>query len=182
MPVAPAVAAQGGAATNLQLRMAQAPANGNGAAPQLTDNTVMFSKTPAVPVAKINGNGNGHAEGTFPKLDWTPEQSVKITCATPGVAGALIVAADGLMVATQLPAQFKSESLSAFVPQIFRRASESAAELQLPALNSVRLSFGEQQCEIFKTGKLYYVIVGKPGEELPVGFLRKVAAELTKRN
>ncbi len=46
----------------------------------------------------------------------------------------------------------------------------------------VRLGLGEQQCEIFKTGKLYYVIIGKPGEELPTPFLRKIAAELTKRN
>jgi predicted regulator of Ras-like GTPase activity (Roadblock/LC7/MglB family) len=86
------------------------------------------------------------------------------------------------MIATQLPAQFKSEMLSAFVPQIFGRASQSAAELQLPALNSVRLSFGDQQCEIFKTGKLYYVIIGKPSEELPSTVLRKIAAELTNRN
>jgi predicted regulator of Ras-like GTPase activity (Roadblock/LC7/MglB family) len=94
----------------------------------------------------------------------------------------MIAAEDGLMVATQLPPLFKSETLSAFVPQIFQRAAQSAAELALPALNSVRLSFGEQHCEIFKTGKLYYVIIGKAGEELPTQFLRKVAAELTKRN
>jgi predicted regulator of Ras-like GTPase activity (Roadblock/LC7/MglB family) len=192
-PVGPAVAAQGGAATNLQLRMAQPAVNGNGnGAPapsrlaEPTENAVLFAKQPigAGAVAAANGNGNGHAApaNAFPKIDWTPEQAVKLTCATPGVAGVIIVATDGLMVATQLPAQFKSETLSAFVPQIFGRASQSAVELQLPVLNGVRLSFGEQQCEIFKTGKLYYVIIGKPNEELPTPFLRKVAAELTKRN
>lgn len=189
MPVAPAVAAQGGAATNLQVRMAQPATNGNGNGthsaprmPELTDNTVLFGKKPA---ATTSTNGNGHAEtapAPLPKIDWTPDQAVKITCASPQVAGAMIAAEDGLMVASQLPPQFKSESLSAFVPQIFGRAKQSATELGLPTLSSVRLSLGEQQCEIFKTGKLYYVIVGKPGEELPTPFLRKVAAELTKRN
>ena len=192
LPVAPAVAAQGSGATNLQLRMAQPATNGNGApAPaRLTDpaeSPVLFAKQPLGSGAVVAAtNGNGHAAqapaSTFPKIDWTPEQAIKLTCATPGVAGALVVAVDGLMVATQLPAQFKSEMLSAFVPQIFGRAAQSAAELQLPALNGVRLSFGDQQCEIFKTGKLYYVIIGKPNEELPTPFLRKVAAELTKRN
>jgi predicted regulator of Ras-like GTPase activity (Roadblock/LC7/MglB family) len=192
-PVDPAVAAQGGAATNLQLRMGQPPTNGNGNStlsaprmPELTENTVLFNKKPAAaaPAPATNGNG-AHAEPAnagLPKIDWTPDQAVKITCASPAVAGAMIAAEDGLMVATQLPAQFKSESLSAFVPQIFGRAKQSAVELGLPTLSSVRLSLGEQQCEIFKTGKLYYVIVGKPGEELPTPFLRKVAAELTKRN
>lgn len=192
LPVAPAVAAQGGAATNLQLRMAQPLSNGNGTPaaprmPELTENPVLFSKNPAGASSgtpAVNGNG-AHAEAPAkpaPKLDYTPEQVVKISCATPGVAGAMIAAEDGLMVATQLPAQFKSESLSAFVPQIFGRAKQSAAELGLPPLSSVRLGLGDQQCEIFKTGKLYYVIIGKPGEELPTPFLRKIAAELTKRN
>lgn len=192
-PVAPAVAAQGGAATNLQLRQAQPLSNGNGSdhtngvAPtnrmaELTENNGMFSKAPAP--AKPSSNGNGaHAEApALPKIDWTPDQAVKITCGSPAVAGAMIAAEDGLMIASQLPAQFKSETLSAFVPQIYGRASQSATELDWPALTSVRLSFGEQQCEIFKTGKLYYVIVGKPGEELPSQVLRKIAAELTKRN
>lgn len=163
MPVAPAVAAQGSGATNLQVRNAQ-PANVNGN-------------------ATSNGSGNGAAQAAlFAKMDWTPENTVKITTATPGVAGAMITADDGLMIAAQLPATFKSDLLSAFVPQIFGRALQSAGELQLPALSSVRLTFGSQQCEIFKTGKLYYVIVGKAGEELPTPFLRKIAAELTKRN
>jgi predicted regulator of Ras-like GTPase activity (Roadblock/LC7/MglB family) len=188
-PVDPAVA-QNGNATNLQLRM---NGNGNGSSnghaapaarmPELTDNTVLFGKKPAAQApAPAAPAKNGHDANGFPKIDWTPEQVVKITCATPGVAGTMIAAEDGLMVATQLPAQFKSEALSAFLPQIFGRAASSAAELQLPALAAVRLTFGDQQCEIFKTGKLYYVIIGKPGEELPTPFLRKVAAELTKRN
>lgn len=193
-PVPPAVAAQGSAATNLQLRMAQPLSNGNGnghpngVAPtnrlaELPEMPGMFSKAPAASKPP-NTNGNtAHGEpAALPKIDWTPEQAVKITCGSPAVAGAIIAAEDGLTIATQLPAQFKSETLSAFVPQIFGRAAQSAAELSLPALGSVRLSFGEQQCEIFKTGKLYYVIIGKPGEELPSQVLRKIAAELTKRN
>jgi predicted regulator of Ras-like GTPase activity (Roadblock/LC7/MglB family) len=197
MPFAPAVAAQGGSATNLQLRMAHPPSNGNGDGapavaprmPELTENTVLFGKKPAVtptaPAAHANGNGNGtrtEAPASFPKLDWTPETAVKVTCCTPGVAGAMITAEDGLMIATQLPPQFKSDTLSAFVPQIFQRAAQSAAELQLPALMAVRLTLGEQQCDIFKAGKVYYVIIGKPSEELPTPFLRKVAAELIKKN
>jgi len=189
-PIAAAVAAQGSSATNLQLRMAGvANGNGNGAhAPTIaapTESPVLFAKNSVGANAVAAANGNGHANGQsngIPKIDWTPDQAVKVTCASPSVAGAIVVAADGLMVATQLPAQFKSDTLSAFVPQIFGRAAQSAAELQLPALNVVRLSFGDQQCDIFKTGKLYYVIIGKPGEELPTPVLRKIAAELTKRN
>lgn len=185
-PVAPAVAAQGNGATNLQLRMAGGlNGNGNGAHAAMaepTDSPVLFAKN-AGAVAAANGNGHAPAAANnIPKIDWTPDQAVKVTCASPSVAGALVVAADGLMVATQLSAQFKSDTLSAFVPQIFGRAAQSAAELGLPALGAVRLSFGDQQCEIFKTGKLYYVIIGKPGEELPTPILRKIAAELTKRN
>jgi predicted regulator of Ras-like GTPase activity (Roadblock/LC7/MglB family) len=158
MPVNPSVAAQGGSATNMQVRNAQST-NANAS------------------------NDRGQAQAAlFAKMDWTPENTVKITCATPGVAGAMVTADDGLMISSQLPATFKSELLSAFVPQIYGRALQTAAELQLPALNCVRLTLGSQQCEIYKTGKLYYVIIGKATEELPTPFLRKIAAELTKRH
>jgi predicted regulator of Ras-like GTPase activity (Roadblock/LC7/MglB family) len=199
-PVEPAVAPRAttpvadAPVTANQLRMIGHPAT---AAPEMNRAAIPpVEVTEEPPLAQLvkqtathtngNGNGNGHHAETptngFPKIDWTPEQAVRLTCVTPGVGGAMVATDDGLMVATQLPAQFKSETLSAFVPQIFRHATQSLAELHTAPLSCVRLTLGDTQCEIFKTGKLYYVIMSRPGEELPEAFLRKVAGELTKRN
>jgi hypothetical protein len=81
-PVAPAVAAQGNGATNMQLRMAGATnGNGNGThAP--AESPVLFARNSVGANAVVAANGNGHAATAqangngLPKIDWTPDQAV----------------------------------------------------------------------------------------------------------
>jgi predicted regulator of Ras-like GTPase activity (Roadblock/LC7/MglB family) len=89
---------------------------------------------------------------------------------------------DGLVVAAQLPAGLKGETVAAFLPQIFGRVSQSAGEMQLGPLSSVVLAAGQGRCAIYKTGKLYLAALGHPGAALPEAMLGRIAAEIAKRN
>jgi predicted regulator of Ras-like GTPase activity (Roadblock/LC7/MglB family) len=87
-----------------------------------------------------------------------------------------------LVVAAQLPAALKGETVAAFLPQIFGRVSQSAGEMQLGPVSSVVLAAGQGRCAIYKTGTLYLAVLGHPGAALPEAMLGRIAAELAKRN
>jgi predicted regulator of Ras-like GTPase activity (Roadblock/LC7/MglB family) len=115
------------------------------------------------------------------KTDWSPQEITQMIGALPGVAGSLIAASDGFLVAGTLPPPLKSETLAAFLPQIFGRLAHYSSEVQLGAMNAVTLQAGPSQCTIYKTGALYLAVLAKPGEKLP-DVLQAVAAELGKVN
>jgi predicted regulator of Ras-like GTPase activity (Roadblock/LC7/MglB family) len=89
---------------------------------------------------------------------------------------------DGLLVAGDLPPPLKSETMAAFLPQIFGRLAHYSAEIQLGPPSALTLLAGQTPCTIFKTGALYLAVLGKPGETLPDALLQRVAGELAKRN
>ncbi len=53
----------------------------------------------------------------------TPSDIVTRAMELPGVAGAVIALADGLKVASQIPADLNGDTLAAFIPQIFARVN-----------------------------------------------------------
>ena len=89
---------------------------------------------------------------------------------------------DGFLVAGALPPPLKSETMAAFLPQIFGRLAHYSTEIQLGPLAALTLQAGRTPCTIFKTGALYLAVLGKPGESLPDAILLRVAGELAKRN
>ena len=99
-----------------------------------------------------------------------------------GVSGAVLASADGLLVAGQVAAPLKADTIAAFLPQIFSRLTQSAKEMQLGDLQTVFLTLQSGQCQIFKCGSLFFGALGKPGENLPSSTLNLIANELAKIN
>jgi predicted regulator of Ras-like GTPase activity (Roadblock/LC7/MglB family) len=136
---------------------------------------------PAI-VAATPADVLGEIFGQPGRKDWSPEEITQKINGLPGVAGSLMAMNDGFVVAGALPPPLKSETMAAFLPQIFGRLAHYATEIQLGAPAALTLLAGQTPCAIFKTGALYLAVLGKPGEPLPEALLLRVAGELAKRN
>ena len=86
------------------------------------------------------------------------------------------------MVAGELSAPFKAETTAAFLPQIFGRMLQYAKELNLGEMSCVTVDGDKAPLHITKAGLVYFGVVGKAGEELPVGQIKLIASELAKQN
>jgi predicted regulator of Ras-like GTPase activity (Roadblock/LC7/MglB family) len=124
----------------------------------------------------------GKLFGQPSKLEWSPQDIARQIAALPGVTGSLLATSDGLLVAGQAPAPLATETLAAFLPQVFGRTANYAEEIKFGTLRGVTIITDSGPCAMFKAGTLYLAVVGKPGQSLPEATLIRIAAELTKSN
>jgi predicted regulator of Ras-like GTPase activity (Roadblock/LC7/MglB family) len=89
---------------------------------------------------------------------------------------------DGLLVTGKMPPNVKTETLGAFLPQFFGRTNQDAKELNLGNMTSMTLMFGQVPCQIFKTGTVYFVVLGRAEEDLPAAQLKVIAEEVARQN
>jgi predicted regulator of Ras-like GTPase activity (Roadblock/LC7/MglB family) len=89
---------------------------------------------------------------------------------------------DGLVVASQLPKPLPGETVAAFLPQVFGRLTQFSSELKLGELSSVMLVMDNCPWIIFRTGKVYFAVVGKAGEALPLPQLTAIVADIKRQN
>ena len=111
----------------------------------------------------------------------TPNEIVSRAAALDGVTGALIALPDGLMVASQLPAEFNGDTLAAFLPQIFGKVNQCTKELRMGELNNVNFTVGNIPWKIFRVNAIFFAAFGRAGEPLPTAQLAALAAELDHR-
>ena len=138
---------------------------------------------PSTPGSPAQGGDSFTALGTrFASSPSTPHGVVFRCVALKGVAGALIVSADGLAVTSSLPEDLNADTLAAFVPQIFCRISQSTNELALGELTNVVLTLGNVPWQILRVRNLFLAALGYVGETLPVALLANLAAELETPN
>lgn len=114
------------------------------------------------------------------KRNWTPNEIVHKTCQLPGLDGALIALQDGLLVATCMPPTWKTETIAAFLPQIFGRMHQYTRELKMGELMSVTFTVEHGTLQIFNAGIIYFAALGKAGASLPVPELNLIARELSR--
>ena len=140
------------------------------------------ASAPATPVAARPPKNLAELFGEPEKRNWSPNDIVHATSRLPGVAGALIALQDGLLVASRMPDQFNTETIAAFVPQMFGRMNQYAKELQLGAVGS--LSFGVEPgtLQIFKAGIIYFAVLSQPDQPLPMTDLIFIAHELNRQS
>jgi predicted regulator of Ras-like GTPase activity (Roadblock/LC7/MglB family) len=112
------------------------------------------------------------------KRSWTPNDIVNRTSSLPGVAGALIALQDGLLVASCMPPNARTETIAAFVPQIFGRMSQYTRELQMGDASAVSFTVETCTLQVFSAGIIYFAALGKPGVHLPLPELQLIATEL----
>ena len=92
----------------------------------------------------------GEIFGQPSKQEWSPQEITQGLNALPGVAASLIAMNDGLLVSGDLPAPLKSETMAAFLPQMFGRMSHYAGEIQLGPVTAMTLQAGQTQCAILQ--------------------------------
>jgi predicted regulator of Ras-like GTPase activity (Roadblock/LC7/MglB family) len=114
------------------------------------------------------------------KKNWTPNEIIQKTIALPGVTGALIALQDGLLVAGSMPAPWKTETIAAFIPQIFGRLTQYTKELQMGEVRTVSFGVDSGTLQIFNAGIIYFGALGKHGGSLPVEDLTLIATELSR--
>ena len=96
----------------------------------------------------------------------------------PGVAGALITLADGLKVASQVPADLNGDTLAAFIPQIFARVNQGSRELRMGELNNLSFTVGSVPWKIFRVNAVYFAAFGRKNEPLSGAPLAALAVQL----
>jgi predicted regulator of Ras-like GTPase activity (Roadblock/LC7/MglB family) len=114
------------------------------------------------------------------KKNWTPNEIVHKTITLPGVTGALIALQDGLLVAGTMPPPWKTETIAAFIPQIFGRLTQYTKELQMGDVRTVSFGVESGTLQIFNAGIIYFAALGQHGGSLPVEDLTLIATELSR--
>ncbi|MBI2946470.1 MAG: roadblock/LC7 domain-containing protein [Verrucomicrobia bacterium] len=114
------------------------------------------------------------------KRSWTVSEIVRNTAQIQGVAGALLVTLDGLLIAAELPPGLAAETVAAFVPQMFSRVTQYATELGLGEPRHLTFSIEDTPLLIFKSGCVYFAVLGRARENLPGLQLRTIAAALPR--
>lgn len=148
------------------------------------------SYTPAPAPAQAREDQPSHAGTTAKNLaelfnepgkrNWTPNEIVQRTAQLPGVAGALIALQDGLLVANCMPPNWKTETIAAFLPQIFGRMIQYVKELSMGDLVSVTVAVEQGTLQVYKAGIIYFAALAKPEGTLPQTALNLIARELSR--
>jgi len=162
---------------------AQSPAGaaGTSSGAQAVD-TNFYSPLDLADAAQTPPTGSGGGGTTeWVRRVTTPAEVVNRAVSLPGVAGALVALPDGLSVAGQVPAQYNSETLAAFLPQIYTKVSQCTQELRMGALNNLSFTVGQVPWKIFRVNNLFFAAFGRAGEPLPTAQLAALAAELDRK-
>jgi predicted regulator of Ras-like GTPase activity (Roadblock/LC7/MglB family) len=114
------------------------------------------------------------------KKSWTPNEIVQRAVTLPNVAGSLIAMQDGLLVAHFMPPTVKTETIAAFVPQIFGRLNQYCKELQMGEAHEVSFAVDVGTVHVFNAGIIYFAALSKPGVLLPVPELQLITSELSR--
>ncbi len=114
----------------------------------------------------------------FKSRSTSPVEIVTRAMELSGVAGALITLADGLKVASQVPADLNGDTLAAFIPQIFARVTQGSRELRMGDLNNLSFTVGSVPWKIFRVNAVYFAAFGRKNEPLPGAPLAALAVEL----
>lgn len=111
-----------------------------------------------------------------------PNDVVRFAAGHPGVDGCLVALHDGLLVAGKVPSPWNSETLAAFVPQIFGRVNQTMQELRLGQLKNLSFTVGGVPWFIVRLEETFFAAFGQPGTALPITKLETLATELDTKS
>jgi hypothetical protein len=117
----------------------------------------------------------------FSSRHTTPKEVVARAMTLRGVAGAVVALPDGLTVASQIPPDLNSDTLAAFLPQIYGRVSQCTKELRMGELNNLNFTVGNVPWKVFRIHGVYFAAFGRAGEQLPTAQLAQLAGELDRK-
>ncbi len=175
---------------NLFSSLAQNPRAPSGAmpaaarlAPRLVEPTCfLHDDAPSTPSQEnAESKPKSLPDTTFLSRCITPKEAVEQAVNLPGVVGALAALPDGLMVASQLPANLNAETLAAFLPHIFSKTSQCTKELRMGDLNNLHFTVGNVPWKIHRVNALFFAVFGQAGQPLPSAQLAALAADLDRK-
>ncbi len=137
---------------------------------------------PAAPAPEAQPEDMATLFGQPSKKSWTPVEIIQKCSGLPGMSGALIVLQDGLLVAGQMPSPVNSETMAAFLPQMFGRMSHYTRELKLGEPTQFALVVGDVPMQINKVGGIFFLAYGCAGQRLPAAQLELVVAHLEQQS
>ena len=150
--------------------------------------------TPEVPTGEANnGSTNSTATtntpGSAPKTPSTdfknryisPAQAVTRASALDGVAGAMVVLPEGLLVAAQVPPDQNPDALAAFLAQAFGRVSVCATEAQIGEISHLEFTAQTVPWRIFRLHGVLLAVFGHAGGSLPTPQLVGLAGEFDRK-
>jgi hypothetical protein len=87
-----------------------------------------------------------------------------------------------LPVAFHLPAELSGNLVAAFVPQMYTRIVQYTRDLKLGEAKNLTILIDTVPLQIFKTGSVFFTVLGKAGENLPKPQLTAIATALGRQN
>jgi predicted regulator of Ras-like GTPase activity (Roadblock/LC7/MglB family) len=135
---------------------------------------------PAAPVPKKVPTNLCELFNEPSKKTWTPNEIVQYSAKLPNVAGTLIALQDGLLVAANMPPDLKTETIAAFVPQIFGRMNQYTTELQMGETSAVSFNVEVGTFQVYNAGIIYFAAFARKGQLLPLPELQLIAGELSR--
>jgi predicted regulator of Ras-like GTPase activity (Roadblock/LC7/MglB family) len=118
----------------------------------------------------------------IPEQRFAAKEIVANATRLPGVDGALLALNDGLLVTSQTAPEVKAEMIAAFIPQMFGRMNQYTKELAMGPLRELTLSVEHGTWHVIKCNTIYFAVLGKRGESLPLNLLAQVATELSSQS
>lgn len=162
-----------------------------GSTPSVPMPSVIFPQTvaetalsiePSGPAEVIEVQDIGTLFGQPGKQTWTPVEIVSKTANLPGIVGCLISLQDGLLVSGQMPSGINAETVAAFLPQVFGRMAHYTRELKFGEPSYAGLVLEAYSLHIYKTGNVYFLAMGRAGEQAPLAQLIAIAAQLERQS
>ncbi len=123
----------------------------------------------------------GEALGKPDKLTWTPNEIIQAVRQLPGVTGAMLSLQEGHLAAADLNAALPPELLAYGLPKLVSATAEQARQMKFgePAMVSI-LADGHQWA-IFKLDKIFFTVLSRKGEPLPLPRLQTIATEIARQ-
>jgi predicted regulator of Ras-like GTPase activity (Roadblock/LC7/MglB family) len=135
-------------------------------------------RPPAAPAPAAPAGDIGEIFGQPGRKNWTPAEIVQRTSQLAGVGGALIVLQDGLLVASQLPPGLNSETIAAFLPQLYGRMSQYCKELKFGEPRKLTFIIENLPLKVYRGTGVFFTVLGRAGEGLPDAQLDVIAVQL----
>lgn len=143
---------------------------------------VALTVAPAAPVAPtVPDSKLGEALGKPEKTHWTPTEIIHAVIAIPTVFGAMLSLQEGQLAAAEMQATLPPELLAYALPKLFTSTGEQSRQMKLGDPTVVSLVADGHHWAVFKLDKVFFTIMSRKGQLLPLPQLQIIANEIARQ-
>ena len=123
----------------------------------------------------------GEALGKPEKTHWTPTEIIHAVIAIPTVFGAMLSLQEGQLAAAEMQATLPPELLAYALPKLFTSTGEQSRQMKLGDPTVVSLVADGHHWAVFKLDKVFFTIMSRKGQLLPLPQLQIIANEIARQ-